>query len=156
LVAQAQQVAFMTDDVDDVLERIGARKARREGKTNGGGASGEILRGTDYADLSTASHKRWLIHHLLAAGEISVAYGEPGSGKSVLAEDAGLHVAAGIDWHGRRVQRSAVLYVALERAAVVERRAIAFGIEHGLAGALLPFKIIRGPLDFRDPKIAIQ
>jgi hypothetical protein len=113
-----------------------------------------VLRGTDYADMSMASQKRWLVHHLLAVGEVSVLYGEPGSGKSVLTEDIGLHVAAGIDWHGRKVLKSAVLYVALERAAVVARRALAFGKEHGLVGAALPFKVIRGPLDFRDARIA--
>jgi hypothetical protein len=104
--------------------------------------------------MSTVSNKRWLVHHLLAAGEVSVPYGEPGSGKSVLAEDIGLHVAAGLPWHGRKVLRSAVLYVALERAAVVARRAIAFGREHGLVAAALPFKMVRGPLDFRDPQTA--
>ncbi|MET4513728.1 hypothetical protein ABIB81_003045 [Bradyrhizobium sp. I1.7.5] len=112
------------------------------------------LPGTDYADMSMVSQKRWLVHHLLAAGEVSAAYGEPGSGKSVLAEDIGLHVAAGLPWHGRKVLRSAVLYVALERAAVVARRAIAFGREHALIGAALPFKMIRGPIDFRDAGIA--
>ena len=35
------------------------------------------------------------MHHLLAVGEVSVPYGEPGSGKSVLAEDIALHIAAG-------------------------------------------------------------
>lgn len=115
-----------------------------------------VLPGTDYADMSTVSAKRWLVHHLLAVGEVSVPYGEPGSGKSVLAEDIGLHVAAGMAWHGRKVLRSAVLYVALERAAVVARRALAFGLEHGLVAAALPFKMIRGPLDFRDPKVVTE
>ena len=54
-----------------------------------------ILPGTDFADMSTVSRKQWLVHHLLAVGELSVFYGEPGSGKSVLAQDIGLHVAAG-------------------------------------------------------------
>ena len=66
----------------------------------------------------------------------------------------GLHVAAGRIWHGRQVKQCAVLYVALERAGVVARRAIAWGLEHDLSQAQLPFKVIRGPLDFRDPQIA--
>jgi hypothetical protein len=113
-----------------------------------------ILPGTDYADMSTVSAKRWLVHHLLAIGEVSVPYGEPGSGKSVLAEDIGLHVAAGMDWHDRTVKQSAVLYVALERAGVVARRALAFAKEHNLEQARLPFTMVRGPLDFRDPNVA--
>ena len=81
--------------------------------------NGRILRGTEFADLSTSSKKVWLVHHLLAIGEISVWYGEPGSGKSVGIEDLGLHVAVGRAWHGRQVKQCAVLYVALERAGVV-------------------------------------
>ena len=109
---------------------------------------------TDYAAMNTTSRKTWVVHHLLGVGETSVWYGEPGSGKSVVAEDLGLHVAAERIWHGRKVGQGAVLYVALERAAVVARRAIAFGMEHDLAGAVLPFAMLRGPLDFRDPKTA--
>ena len=45
-----------------------------------------------------------------------------------------------------------MLYVALERAAVVARRALAFGIEHDMVAERLPFRMVRGPLDFRDPK----
>jgi hypothetical protein len=116
--------------------------------------NGRILRGTEFADLSTSSKKVWLVHHLLAIGEISVWYGEPGSGKSVGIEDLGLHIAVGRAWHGRQVKLCAVLYVALERAGVVERRAIAWGLEHDLSRERLPFKVIRGPLDFRDPQTA--
>ena len=117
--------------------------------------NGRILRGTEFADLSTISRKVWLVHHLLAIGEISVWYGEPGSGKSVAVEDIALHIAAGrCNWHGRQVMQGAVLYVALERFAVVARRAIAWGLEHGLSREQFPFKAIRGPLDFRDPQAA--
>jgi hypothetical protein len=114
----------------------------------------EALPYTDFCHMDTVSKKRWVVHHLLALGEISVAYGEPGSGKSVLVEDVGLHVAAGLDWHGRPVRQAAVLYVALERANVVARRALAFAKEHNLERARLPFTMVRGPLDFRDPGVA--
>ena len=116
--------------------------------------NGHILRGAEFAELSTTSKKVWLVHHLIAIGEISVWYGEPGSGKSVGVEDLGLHVAVGRIWHGRPVKQCAVLYVALERANVVQRRAIAWGLEYGRLGEQLPFKVIRGPLDFREPQTA--
>jgi RecA-family ATPase len=114
----------------------------------------ERLPYTDFCDMDTVSKKIWLVHHLLAVGETSVFYGEPGSGKSVLAEDIGLHIAAGLKWHGRPVKQMAVLYVALERANVVARRALAFAREHNLERARLPFTMVRGPLDFRDPGVA--
>jgi hypothetical protein len=122
---------------------------------NGNGQDrSEGLPYTDFCDMDTVSKKHWLVHHLLAVGETSVFYGEPGSGKSVLAEDIGLHIAAGLDWHGRPVRQAAVLYVALERANVVARRALAFGKEHKLERARLPFTMVREPLDFRALNVA--
>lgn len=122
--------------------------------TNGRDQQVGALVGTEFAELSTMSRKVWCVHHLLAAGEISVWYGEPGSGKSIGLEDLGLHVAAGLPWQGRQTQQGAVLYLALERFSVVARRAIAWGIERDRSQQRLPFKVIRGPLDFRDPQIA--
>ena len=37
---------------------------------------------------------------------------------------------------------------------MVARRALAFGIEHDLVAERLPFRMVRGPLDFRDPNVA--
>ena len=76
--------------------------------------------------MATASTKSWLVHNLLGDGDASVMYGKPGDGKSVLAEDLALHVAAGRLWHGRKVKQGAVVFIALERRKLVERRAIAF------------------------------
>jgi hypothetical protein len=155
----------MKEDVNDTLRTHGpdAVRERNDQAKHYGQAkveaaqpksNGRILPGTEFADLSTSSRKVWLVHHLLAIGEISVWYGEPGSGKSVGIEDLGLHVAVGRTWHQRQVKQCAVLYVALERAGVVERRALAWGIEYDLTREQLPFKVIRGPLDFRDPQTA--
>jgi hypothetical protein len=107
---------------------------------------------TLYADLEAESSKDWLVSNLLGAGEASAVYGRPGDGKSALAEDLGLHVAAGWDWHGRRVKRGAVVYIALERRKLVERRAIAFRVKYKVPE--LPFAIVGGVHDFRDPRTA--
>ena len=48
----------------------------RADNANDQGAT-RILPGTDYADMSTVSRKQWLVHHLLAVGELSALYGEP-------------------------------------------------------------------------------
>jgi hypothetical protein len=106
---------------------------------------------TLYADLKSTSTKEWLVHKLLGHAEASVMFGKPGDGKSVLAEDMALHVAAGVPWHGRPVRRGAVLYVAMERRQLVERRAIAFRIKNAELHHL-PFAITGGVLDFRDPR----
>lgn len=105
-----------------------------------------------FHELEAESRKQWLVHNLLGHGEASVMYGKPGDGKSVLAEDLGLHIAAGRPWHGRAVKRGAVLYVALERHKLVERRAIAFRKHHDPGE--LPFAIAGGVHDFRLKRTA--
>ena len=103
-----------------------------------------------FSELEAQSSKEWLVHNLLGHAEASAIYGKPGDGKSVLAEDLGLHVAAGWCWHGRPVRRGGVLYIALERRKLVERRAIAFREKHGVRD--LPFAIMGGVYDFRDKR----
>ena len=107
---------------------------------------------TLYCDLAATSTKVWLVKNLLGRGEASAFYGAPGSGKSALVEDMGLHVAGGLPWHGRDVLQGAVCYIALERRLLVERRAIAFRERHGIPD--LPFAIIGGVYDFRDQRTA--
>lgn len=107
-----------------------------------------------YADLEPSSSKSWLVDRMLGVGELSAVYGPPGCGKGVAIEDMGLHIAAGLEWHGRPVTRGAVLYVALERKKLVERRAMAFRAKHQLQD--LPFAIAGGVYDFRNPATAAQ
>src|SRR5262249_13174104 len=78
-----------------------------------------------YSELKASLSKSWLVDKMLGAGEMSAWYGPPGCGKGVIIEDMGLHIAAGLDWHGRAITRGAVFYIALERRKLVERRAIA-------------------------------
>lgn|SRR5262245_2747516 len=148
------EVAVMAEAIGAALRQTnaGAPYGRERRETPPPSGKGAVLPVTEFCDMKLHSQKKSIVHHLIAASEASVWYGEPGSGKSVLAEDLGLHVAAGRIWHGRAVRQGAVLYVALERAGVVARRAIAFGMEHELAA--LPFGMVRGPLDFRDPRTA--
>jgi hypothetical protein len=105
--------------------------------------------------LRARPSKDWLIQGLLGAGEASAFYGAPGDGKSVLVEDLGLHVAANViapmPWCGRKVKGGGVLYIALERKALVERRAIAFRMEHDMPD--IPFAIVGGVADFREANI---
>jgi hypothetical protein len=107
-----------------------------------------------YADLAATSSKSWLVHNMLGAAEMSAVYGPPGCGKGVIVEDMALHIAAGLDWHGRATSGGAVLYIALERKKLVERRAIAFRKKHGLQD--LPLAITGGVYDFRQPATANQ
>lgn len=100
-----------------------------------------------FDEIDPASRKEWLVKGLLGVAEASAVYGAPGAAKSAMVEDMGLHIAAGRAWHGRDVRQGAVVYLALERAKLVERRALAFKAKHGLSG--LPFAIMSGVYDLR-------
>jgi hypothetical protein len=101
-----------------------------------------------FADVEKQPRKRWLVQNFLGVGELSAMYGMPGTGKSALAGDLGAHVAAGIPWFGRQVSKGAVLYVAAERAALVERRMAAWGRHHGIDD--VPLGIVAKSVDLRS------
>lgn len=107
---------------------------------------------TLYSDLQESGEKVWLVEGWFGAGEASAVYGAPGAAKSVMVEDLGLRISARWTWHNKPVMGGAVVYVALERAQLVKRRALAFRKKHDLPD--LPFAIVDGVHDFRDPKTA--
>jgi AAA domain len=146
------------DYAAEVLHRHGTRSIweQAEHKANGNYSAALVKdhkqQFTLYRDLAVTSTKEWLVKNLLGHAEASAFYGAPGSGKSALVEDMGLHIAAGLPWHGRDVKQGAVCYVALERRMLVERRAMAFRKRHNIPD--LPFAIIGGVFDFRDSRAA--
>jgi hypothetical protein len=130
-----------------------AKAAAQEGEQKQQGAS-KGLPFELFDDFRRQARKEWLVEGLLGAGEASSFFGEPGCGKSVLAEDLGLHVAAGLPWLGRAVKRGAVLYLALERPQLVKRRGLAYGLHAGMTG--LPFALVSVELDLRGSNVADQ
>jgi AAA domain len=78
----------------------------------------------------TLAPKAFLIDRFVAVAETSAWYGPPDGGKSTVALDAGCHVAAGLDYCGRPVMQGGVLYIAIERGAVVKRRVLAWCKHH--------------------------
>jgi hypothetical protein len=56
-----------------------------------------------------------------------------------------MHIAAGMDWHGRKVKQGLVIFFAAERAALTERRIAAWRKVHGITEA--PFVVVGGTLD---------
>lgn len=90
-----------------------------------------------------------LIRRLLGETALACIFGPPGCGKTYLAFDAGLHVALGHDWFGRRVERGAVLYIAAEGATGLRNRIAAFLQRHDIPDdvpfAILPMAPNLGP-----------
>jgi hypothetical protein len=88
---------------------------------------------TFFKDIQTEHHKSWIIRDIFGANELSVVYGAPGCGKSVLIGDAAAHVASGRRWFGKRVKQTGVIYVAAERHNLVKRRFAAWRKFHGVS-----------------------
>jgi AAA domain-containing protein len=97
----------------------------------------------DEVDQSTA--KEEILQGVLGAGEFSLFVAKPGMGKSVLVGDIGCHIAAGIEWHGRKVKQGLVVFFAAERKKLTERRVAAWRKKHGVSG--IPFVVVGGKLD---------
>jgi hypothetical protein len=66
------------------------------------------------SELASMPPPTWLVDDVLGVATLAVLYGKPGSGKSFLALDWALSVAAGMPWNGREVHGGTVLYVAAE------------------------------------------
>ena len=67
-----------------------------------------------FANIEPVLDGLWIVKGLLPAGGLTAVYGASQSGKSFLLLDALLHVAAGGEWAGRKIQQCRVLYIAAE------------------------------------------
>jgi hypothetical protein len=94
--------------------------------------------------------KNWLIKGILAKGETSAWIAPPGGMKSALLAQASVCVGAGLDWQGRRNKGAAgVVYFALERADLVEKRIKAHCLRLGLRS--LPIAVVPATFDLIRP-----
>jgi hypothetical protein len=106
------------------------------------------LRRMMFDEIDTAPVKAELVEGLFGIGDMIVPFGAPGSAKSTLIGDMGLHIAAGMPWFGRRVTQGGVIFVAAERRQLSERRTAAWRRYHGRER--LPFAIVSGEIDLRS------
>lgn len=76
-------------------------------------------------------------------------YGPPGSGKTFAALDLALHVSAGRDWLGHRVDQGAAIYIAAEAGLGISNRVAAWRQHTGIVDA--PFAALTVPVDLCHP-----
>lgn len=100
---------------------------------------------TWFDDVNQTAVKEEILKGVLGDGEFSLLVAKPGTAKSVLACDIGCHIAAGIDWHGRKVKQGLVVFFAAERKRLTERRVAAWRKRHGVTK--IPFVVVGGKLD---------
>ncbi|TPM58996.1 hypothetical protein FJ959_08970 [Mesorhizobium sp. B2-2-4] len=109
--------------------------------------SNERFDKTWFDQIEEGAPKEALFKGLLGAGEYTTVSGLPGTGKSVIVTDLACHLAAKMDWHGRKLKKHGlVIYVAAERKKLTERRMMAFRKHHGVKD--VPLLVVGGRLDF--------
>jgi hypothetical protein len=74
------------------------------------------------ADLAELPPPSWLLHNMLPASTFNVLFGPSNVGKSFLALDWALCIAAGLAWYGQRSEQGTVVYIAGEGVAGLYRR----------------------------------
>jgi RecA-family ATPase len=103
---------------------------------------------TWFDDVDQSAAKEEIVAGVLGAGEFSLFVAKPGTAKSVLVGDIGCHIAAGMDWHGRKVKQGLVVFFAAERKKLTERRVAAWSKRHGIKN--IPFVVAGGKLDMTN------
>ncbi|UPK38298.1 helicase RepA family protein [Bradyrhizobium sp. 186] len=102
-----------------------------------------------YNELNELPPKFWIMKFVLARGETSNWFGPPGVGKSVLMTDLAFYVALGRDWRGyRSKERCGVVYIALERGALVKRRLSAYMRKYDAPD--LPIAVASNVIDLKN------
>ena len=135
----------MTADPDD----LGGYEDIKKRHTGGNGRDPD-WRGIElvnFAGMKPRLDGRPLVKGWLDQQQIALLRGEAGCGKTFLALDMSLHVAAGADWFGRRVEPGAVVYLAAEAGRSIINRAAAYKLAHPDHDADLPFAAVTSSLD---------
>lgn len=96
------------------------------------------------ADIVPSADFPFLVDGYLAQRSLSVMYGKSGAGKSFVALDLSFCVATGKAWFGHETSPGAVLYVAAEGGAGIDKRISAMKKHFGVSD--FPLAVIPAPL----------
>jgi hypothetical protein len=133
---------------DRVEEKVKEKPTREKGKN----LVAFPLRAFENVTLET-DQRGYLVKGLLPSRGLAVIWGPPKCGKSFWATDLSLHIALGWEYHGRRVQKATVVYIALEGRHGLPARLEAFRQHHGISAA--PFYLLTTPLDLASKADAL-
>ena len=105
-----------------------------------------------FEDIQPVLDTADFVQGLLIEAAAAVVYGESNAGKTFWATDLSLHVAAGMDWNGRRVEQGGVVYCVLEGGSGFRNRVSAWKRDRGMEDAVIPFASIPSKLDLLYPE----
>lgn len=94
----------------------------------------------------------WFVEDIVPMGEITLAFGDSGTGKSFDIFDMAMAGARGTMWNGRNVEPGLVIYVAAEAGKGFKKRKVAYAQQHKLEPTEpLPFVLLtKRPNLFHD------
>jgi hypothetical protein len=95
-------------------------------------------------------HADWLISNVLERGTLGLLFGEPATGKSLLALAWSCSVATGCEWLGKPVQRGSVIYIAGEGFGGIGRRVKAWSLHDRATMDMVPLYVSRYGENFLD------
>lgn len=104
--------------------------------------------GIEWFDEIRPAKQEWLVKGVLPLKGLACIYGPSGSGKSFVAVDFALRIAAGLQVLGLKTQGGGIIYVGAEGANGIRKRVIGWGQENGIDG-FLPFAFVPDSFDFR-------
>ena len=107
-----------------------------------------------FSDAAPRLAGAYIVKGVIDAGAMSVVYGPSNSGKTFFAFDLAFHIAAGVEWRGRRVTQAAVLYLAAEGGRGAMNRMAALRITSGVHD--VPFALKRAGLDLLHDQADLQ
>lgn len=96
----------------------------------------------------------WLVRDYIEQNTTGLFFGDPGSYKSFLALDIAYHCATGKDWHGCKVVKGPVYYIAGEGHGGLARRQEAWIKHHKPDLSDMHFRFTTRAMDFYDAKSA--
>lgn len=142
--ASAGKWKINSDPENDNATTIDATQSEQQkGKTR------ESLRMLSIAELEALPPPTWLVHGLVPERSLVVPYGPPKKGKTFVILSMGLHIAAGMDWAGKKVEQGGVVYIAGEGVGGLGLRIKAMRAHYGISDRI-PFWVIPKAINFGD------
>lgn len=104
-------------------------------------------------EMSVAARRPdYVLDGVIERGAMSLLFGDPASGKSLLALDWSCCIASGRSWLGRTVQQGTVIYIAGEGRGGIGRRGKAWSLRNDAPMEDLPVYVTKYGANFLDPE----
>jgi hypothetical protein len=116
------------------------------------GEQKRALRILDIGEIKQIQPPAYVVDGLITETGFTLLYGAPRAFKSFLALDWLLCMAYGKPWCGREVLPKTVLYIAGEGVGGIQKRVVAWQIEHKLTDDAAPFRMLEHGINFTKPE----